>query len=1020
MPDNEKQFEQDIESFLISPAGGWQKATDAGYRASMASDMALDLGTLLDFIQSTQPVQWQRFEKQCSSDPEKKFYRAFENAVENDGLINVLRHGFKHRGIEFRVCYFKPESTLNEAAVKRYRQNICQCIRQWHYSGQNNNSVDMMLAVNGIPVVAVELKNQLTGQSVDNAKQQWMFDRDPREPAFRFNHRVLVFFSVDLYEAVMTTKLDGAKTYFLPFNQGSNGPGRDGGAGNPPSADGDYVTSYLWKDVLQKDSLLDILQKFIHIQVKREKMLQKDGTQKEIAKKSVIFPRYHQMDVVRQLIRDVRTNGPGKNYLVQHSAGSGKSNSIAWTAYRLASLHDDNNEPVFNSVVIVTDRTVLDAQLQQTISSFDHTLGSVVTIDEKKSSIDLRDALNDGKRIIVTTLQKFPVIYEQVDDTTGKAFAVIVDEAHSSQTGQSAMKLKMALADTHDALREYAELEGKAEDELEDAEDGLVREMVTHGKHKNLSFFAFTATPKNKTLEMFGEEYPDGSFHPFHIYSMRQAIEEGFILNVLENYTTYKTCFQIAKNTPDNPEVPTTKAIKTIRRFEELHAHNLQQKAAIIVETFRDVTRHKIGGKDKMMVVTASRLAAVRYHHEIKAYIEANHYDDIEIMIAFSGSIKDPDEEDGPEYTESGMNRDRAGRRVSEAQTKQVFHDEGDILIVAEKYQTGFDEPLLHTMIVDKKLRDVKAVQTLSRLNRTCPGKEDTFILDFVNTKEEILKAFQPYYQETSLTEEINVDLIYKTQKQLREFRLYNDQDIEAVNKIYFSPDARKIGSVQAKISNALLPVAQAYNQLSKDDRYQFRRLIRAFVKWYNYISQIVRMFDKDLHKEYLFCSYLSKLIPAEPATPWDLENRVKLEYYRLEKTFEGSIALEEKPVALEPPKTKKAVTMNTKKDPLDVVIDTINETYKGAFTDADRVMFGTLYKKLRVDKKLQKAAKADGQQIFAKNIFPKIFDQIAQESYIESTETYTRLFEDTARYRAIEAAFAKILYQDLRNGLEG
>ena len=421
-----------------------------------------------------------------------------------------------------------------------------------------------------------------------------------------------------------------------------------------------------------------------------------------------------------------------------------------------------------------------------------------------------------------------------------------------------------------------------------------------------------------------------------------------------------------------------------------------------------------------MMVVTASRLAAVRYHHEIKAYIEANHYDDIEIMIAFSGSIKDPDEEDGPEYTESGMNRDRAGRRVSEAQTKQVFHDEGDILIVAEKYQTGFDEPLLHTMIVDKKLRDVKAVQTLSRLNRTCPGKEDTFILDFVNTKEEILKAFQPYYQETSLTEEINVDLIYKTQKQLREFRLYNDQDIEAVNKIYFSPDARKIGSVQAKISNALLSVAQAYNQLSKDDRYQFRRLIRAFVKWYNYISQIVRMFDKDLHKEYLFCSYLSKLIPAEPATPWDLENRVKLEYYRLEKTFEGSIALEEKPVALEPPKTKKAVTMNTKKDPLDVVIDTINETYKGAFTDADRVMFGTLYKKLRVDKKLQKAAKADGQQIFAKNIFPKIFDQIAQESYIESTETYTRLFEDTARYRAIEAAFAKILYQDLRNGLEG
>ena len=419
MPYIERLFEQDIESFLISPVGGWQKASDAGYRAFMDSGVALDLATLVDFVQATQPIQWQRFEKQCNSDPEKKFYKAFENAVENDGLISVLRHGFKHRGIEFRVCYFKPESTLNDVAVKHYGQNICQCIRQWHYSGQNNNSVDMMLAVNGIPIVAIELKNQLTGQSVDNAKRQWMFDRDPKEPAFRLNHRVLVFFAVDLYEAVMTTKLDGAKTYFLPFNQGSNGPGRDGGAGNPPSPDGDYVTSYLWKDVLQKDNLLDIIQKFVNLQVKKEKAPQKEGAQREITKKSVIFPRYHQMDVVRRLIQDVRTNGPGKNYLVQHSAGSGKSNSIAWTAYRLASLHDDDNKPIFNSVVIVTDRTVLDAQLQETISGFDHTLGSVVTIDKKKSAKDLRDALNDGKRIIVTTLQKFPVIYEQIDDTSG-------------------------------------------------------------------------------------------------------------------------------------------------------------------------------------------------------------------------------------------------------------------------------------------------------------------------------------------------------------------------------------------------------------------------------------------------------------------------------------------------------------------------------------------------------------------------------------------------------------------------
>ena len=967
--------------------------------------MALDIGTLTAFIKATQPVSWQRLEKQSDGNAEKKFYKAFENAVENDGLISVLRHGFKHRGIDFRVCYFKPESTLNDVAVKRYQQNICQCIRQWHYSEQNHNSVDMMLAVNGIPVIAIELKNQLTGQSIDNAKQQWMFDRDPRELAFQLNHRILAFFAVDLYEAVMTTKLNGAKTFFLPFNQGSNGPGNDGGAGNPSRDDGDYVTAYLWREVLQKDSLLDILQKFISFDAKGKK---------------VIFPRYHQMDAVRKLVGDVREQGPGHNYLVQHSAGSGKSNSIAWTAYRLASLHDADNKPIFSSVVIVTDRTVLDAQLQETISGFDHTLGSVVTIDEKKNSKDLRDALNAGKRIIVTTLQKFPVIYEEVDDTKGKAFAIIVDEAHSSQTGQSAMKLKMALADTHDALKEYAEIEGKAEDELEDAEDNLVRELVTHGKHKNLSFFAFTATPKKKTLEMFGEPYPDGSFHPFHIYSMRQAIEEGFILNVLENYTTYKTCLQIAKNTPDNPEVPTIKAIKTIKKYGEFHAYALQQKAAIIVETFRDVTKHKIGGKGKMMVVTASRLAAVRYYHEIKKYLEENNYKDIEILIAFSGSIKDPEAKGDHEYTESGMNMDRDGNHVSESQTKQVFHDEGDVLIVAEKYQTGFDEPLLHTMIVDKKLRDVKAVQTLSRLNRIYPGKEDTYILDFVNTKEDILKAFQPYYQETSLSEEINIDLIYKTQKQLRDFRIYNDDDVEAVSKIYFSSEAKKMQTAQAKISSVLLPISKAYNELDKNTKYQFRRTIRTFVKWYNYISQIVRMFDKQLHKEYLFCSYLSRLLPAEVNTPWDLENRVKLEYYRLEKTFEGAIALQEKKVALEPEQVKKGVAMNTKKDPLDTIIEAINEAYKGAFTEADRVLIGALREKLLADKKLRKAAKADGQQIFEKNVFPKVFEDTAQKSYTESVDTYTKLFEDGAKYQAIMKALAKELYRELRNGQEG
>ena len=1005
MAENEKQFESNIEAFLISPAGGYKKSTDAGY--TLSSGMALDIQTLVGFVKATQPVMWQRFEKQCNSDPYRKFYKCFEDAVQMDGLLSVMRHGFKHRGMNFRVCYFKPESTLNDVAVKRYEQNVCQCIRQWHYSEQNNNSVDMMLAINGIPVVAIELKNQLTGQTVDNAKLQWQYDRDQREPAFWLNHRILAYFAVDLYEAWMTTELKGTDTYFLPFNQGSNGAGNDGGAGNPQAEDDNYVTSYIWENVLQKDSLLEIIQKFISFEVKTEK---KDG--KNVTKKRLIFPRFHQLDVVRKLIADVRENGSGKNYLIQHSAGSGKSNSIAWTAYRLASLHNNDNEPVFTSVVIVTDRRNLDAQLQETITGFDHTLGSVCAIDEKKFSKDLRDALNAGKRIIVTTLQKFPVIYEEVDDTTDKRFAIIVDEAHSSQTGSSAMKLKAALADVSDALKEYAELEGKAEDELLDDDDRLVREMISHGKHKNLSFFAFTATPKGATLEMFGTEWQDGSYHPFHIYSMRQAIEEGFILDVLQNYTTYRTCYQIAKNTKDNPDVPQSKALKTIKKYEELHPYNIQQKSAIIVETFRNVTKQKIKGKGKMMVVTSSRLAAVRYYHEIKNYLESNGYYDVEILAAFSGSVKYPDDQKEIEWTESKLNG------VNESQTKQVFHDEGNILIVAEKYQTGFDEPLLHTMIVDKKLRGVKAVQTLSRLNRTHPDKQDTFIIDFVNTKEDILKAFQPFYQETSLSQEINTDLIYRTQKLLRAFKIYDDADIEKVNEIYFDEDKRKANKIQAAITNALLPIQQKYSALNQEQRYQFRKLCRTFVKWYGYITQITRMFDKQMHKEYIFCSYLAKVVPADPTMPFDLGDRVKLEYYNLEKTYEGSIGLEkEEKGVYEPAKLKKPVKMSETFSPLEQVIEKINQQYAGDFTDGDKVVITTLHEKLKNNKKLMKAAKTDGRQIFEKNIFPQLFDDAAQEAYVESTETYTKLFEDAGKYRAIMNALAQAMFDELKNG---
>ena len=985
MDTTERRFESDIESFLLSPAGGYTKTADA-----YEPEVGLYTDTLIRFVKDTQPREWKRFENTCGSDPVRKFMLAFNIACEADGLLAVLRHGFKHRGITFRVCYFKPESRLNKTANDLYGRNICNCVRQRYYSAENRNSVDMALVLNGIPVVALELKNQYTGQTVDNAKQQWMYDRDPRETCFQFNRRVLAYYCVDHTEVWMATKLAKGDTYFLPFNQGSNGAGRDGGAGNPANPDG-YPTAYLWETVLQKDSLLDIVQKFIHYDKKAKRL---------------IFPRYHQLDVVRRLVADVREHGAGRNYLIQHSAGSGKSNSIAWTAYRLASLHDELNRAIFASVVIVTDRTVLDRQLQDTISGLDHTLGTVETIGDGKSSRDLRDAINNGCRIIVTTLQKFLVIYDEVESTAGKNFAVIVDEAHSSQTGSSAIKLKTALADTEAALREYAEIEGKAEDEI-DRNDKLVQEMLVHGRHKNLSFFAFTAMPKGQTLELFGTEQEDGSFRPFHVYSMRQAIEEGFIMDVLQNYMTYRTCFRIAKTIPDNPDVPASRAAKVIRRFEELHPYNISQKAQIIVETFLSTTAPAINGKGKMMVVTSSRLAAVRYYHEVKRYIQEKGYTNVDVLVAFSGAVKDGDEE----YTEPKLNVRRDGSHISEEQTKAEFHDNFNVLLVAEKYQTGFDEPLLHTMIVDKKLRGVKCVQTLSRLNRTCEGKTDTFVLDFVNSAEDIQDAFQPFYQETVLSQEVNVDLIYQTQRELRDYQLYTDADIEAFASVYFSEkkqDARMMG----RVTSALKPVTERYNRKTNDERYQFRRLLRSFIKWYGYISQVCRMFDKEMQKEYVFCAYLLRLLPTEPTTMLDLEGALKLEFYKLEKTFKGIVTLKDESGVYEPA-GGKGQTSPEAKEPPEEVIARINQLFNGSLTDADRVMLYALHDRLKDDKKLRKIAKSADPKVFAESIFPKTFDAVAQDSYVEQTEAFTSLFENKSKYQAVMSALAEILYRE-------
>lgn len=1024
----EKNLEEDIESFLCSPAGGFLKCDDkhsllyvedgtyqmvgGGYMEHR--DRALDAATLVNFIQTTQPKAWERFERMCNSDSTAKFAKVFDDAVDRLGMVAVLKHGFKHRGIPFKVVFFKPESGLNESAVDRYAKNVCRCIRQFHFAETGNQTIDMVLDVNGIPLVGIELKDQFTGQDVENAMRQWREDRDPRCRCFKFNTRMVAFFAVDLENVYMTTKLEGAKTFFLPFNQGSAGAGNDGGAGNPANPDG-YATSHLWEVALQKDSLLDIGNKFLHLEVKEETELDTRGNEVKRKKERIIFPRYHQLDSVRKVIADVRANGTGKNYLVQHSAGSGKSNSIAWTAYRLASLFVDDT-PLFDSVVVVTDRRVLDSQLQETISGFDHAIGSVVAIGKDKTSADLRDAINGGARLIVSTLQKFPVIYEQVE-SKGKRFAIIVDEAHSSQTGTSALKLKSALADKRDALEEYAEIEAEAEEAAANWEDQLADELASHGRHKNLTFVAFTATPKEQTLEMFGDEWPDGSFHPFHVYSMRQAIEEGFIMDPLANYVSYSEAVELARTVPDNPDVPSSPTLKLLRKYKELHPYALGQKAELIVETFRNVTRTKIRGKGKMMVVTASRLATVRYYHEIKRYMQKKCYDDIEVLVAFSGSISDPaDGPDGPEYTEPAINVGHDGQRVAESQTKAEFHNYGDVLVVAEKYQTGFDEPLLHTLVVDKKLKDVKAVQTLCRVNRIHPDKEDTYILDFVNKPEDIQKAFERFYTETSLSEQINTDLLYQVQTDIRGYRLYDESDIEAAAEIVFTDGKGKSqGNVQGKLAAVLKPAVARYNELDDDERYQVRRKVRSFCKWYTYITQIVRMFDRDLHKEYVYLSYLRHLLKVEKIPVEAVDDKVEMRFYKLKREFEGSISLEGTGGVLEPGGSAKTVVPDKKRDPLQVLVDKFNEQWAGNFTEGDRVVIDTLWKRIADNPQVADTIRRDGRQVFESSLLPKVFDEEARRAYVENTDSFTSLFEDSEKYRAMMSAIGQLLVEKFK-----
>lgn len=1005
MNTKEKNFEQDIETYLLNE-GGYVKGDMATYDKKRAIDMPV----LIRFIESTQPKQWSRYVNIYGDNAEAQLYKTFQNSVSKYGLIHTLRNGIKDRGVGIKFVYFAPASNLNEELIEKYNANILTETRQFAYSTENHNTIDMVLSVNGIPVVALELKNQFTGQTVANAKHQFMYDRDPKEPIFQYNNRVLVCFCVDLEEVAMTTQLKAEKTYFLPFNQGSNGSGNVGDGGNPANPNG-YMTSYLWEKVLRRDMLLSLLQRYISELTEKKVSIMKGKKVTEISSK-IIFPRYHQLDVVEKLVADTKQSKEGKNYLLQHSAGSGKSNSIAWLTYRLASLHDDKDKEKFQTVFVVTDRRVLNCQLQSTILGFEHLEGQIETITDHDNSSKLKNAINDKKRIIITTLHRFPIIYKEIDDHNGKNFAIIIDEAHSSQSGKSAEKLKSALADTDEALKELAEWEEKTEAEIKDEMDEMTETLLTQGQHKNLFFYAFTATPKPKTLQTFGVALPNGSFDAYHHYSMRQAIDEGFILDVLKYYTTLETSYEIAKAVSENPEYEEPPATKAIKAYHDNHEFVLKQKVEVMVETFRSITKNKIGGKAKAMIVSPSRAHAVRYFFILKNYCKQNGYSEIRPLVAFSGTVKFQ----GNEYTESALNSSD-DIKISESALPLYFGSEMyNVLIVADKYQTGFDEPLLHTMFVDKKLKGVKAVQTLSRLNRCCIGKTDTYILDFVNSAEEIKASFEPFYEDTQLIEGTDVNVVYQYKTDLENYHLWSKEDEEKVYKIYSA--SQQSSTDLGKLASALKPAMDAFGTLADDAKFNVRSLLRNFNRFYAYMAQIARTFDKELYKSYIFTEFLYRAIPKSTRQKVNLEHQLALINNKLTETFSGAITLH-KGEALEPETGGTAKKKEEKKDLLANIIDKINLMYAGKFTEADRVIVETIYDKMqKASGALKKQAKNSDANMFAQNIFPKEFDKVAQNCYMEQMDAFAKLFEDETFYKRVMSEMAKAMYLNLRNGM--
>ncbi|MBS1787184.1 MAG: putative DNA binding domain-containing protein [Acidobacteria bacterium] len=1021
---NEHAFENYVEEILLTRSG-WH----AGSRADWDKERALFPAQIFAFLQATQGKDWAEMKALHADGLETLLVNTLVKELEIKGALYVLRHGFKFYGKLFRLAYFKPAHAANPEVLKLFAENRLTVARQIPCHPGDNCTVDFVLAVNGLPVATIELKNPGTGQTWQHAVEQYQQDRDPRAPLFEFKKRALVHFAADTDEIHMTTRLAGEKTFFLPFNRGSHPGDIRCGAGNPQHTSG-YRTGYFWEAVLRAESFLDILGHFMFIEKKEEKVEDGRGGHRRELKETMIFPRFHQLDAVRKLVTTAGGEGAGQNYLIQHSAGSGKTNSISWLSHRLASLHDAEDAKVFDCVVVITDRQVLDRQLQDAIYQIEHAQGVVKAIDQ--DSRQLAEALIDGTKIVITTLQKFPFVLRGLLHATGaesqekateeekqqakkweaeiakRRYAIIVDEAHSSQTGETARELKAILGASAQSAN------GEDEPDWEDVRNQI---MQSRGRQPNLSFFAFTATPKGKTLELFGRTGASGLPEPIHLYSMRQAIEEGFILDVVRNYTNYATYFRLVKAVEDDPNLPKKKAARALAKFMSLHPHNIEQKTEVMVEHFRQKVRTHLGGRAKAMVVTSTRLHAVRYMQAFERYIAENKYTDIRPLVAFSGTVKDPDT--GLEYTEPGMNTDCvSGKPISEKQLPERFASpDYQVLLVANKYQTGFDQPLLCAMYVDKRLDGVQAVQTLSRLNRKIPGKETPFVLDFVNDAEDIYKAFKPYYDATSLQDASDPQQLETLKHELDAAQVYHWSEVEAFARVFYKLPARQMAQDHARLQRHLQPSVDRFKALEDDDRRnEFREKLKGFVHIYSFLSQVIPYSDPQLEMLYSFGRLLLPHLPLEGETERvKLGDEVDLEYYRLQRIYSGEIDLNEGDAeGVKSPTDVGTGKAKEEKAPLSEIIEVLNERFGTNFSEEDRLFFEQIKEKAVKNPKFIDTALSNPLDKFQLGI-KKLLESLMIERLGENDDIVTRYMEDGAFQGAAFPILAKEIFDKIQ-----